>query len=230
MELISNTEKLFLNWVRENITGEITCLDIGANKGFYSTGLLEQLGDKVKSLHCFEPVPHNFDYCTQKFENNPIVTLHLNACSNEKKDLPFYQIISDDFGFEGLSSLHNRAIFNEFNKQEIIVSCVVLNDILEIDTEDEIFAKIDVEGHELEVLEGMSKFFKSEQIKAVQFEYGHCILEQNKNLRDIVNLLKEFDKYSIYDFTESQELIKIDDTNIENYINVSWSNLYIIKK
>ena len=56
------------------------------------------------------------------------------------------------------------------------------------------------------------------------------MLEQNKNLRDIENFLKEFEKYSIYEFTESQELTKIDDTNIENYINAAWSNLYIIRK
>ena len=56
------------------------------------------------------------------------------------------------------------------------------------------------------------------------------MLEQNKNLRDIENFLKEFEKYSIYEFTESHELTKIDDTNIENYINAAWSNLYIIRK
>ena len=230
MELISKTEESFLKWLGENIKTKIVCLDVGANKGFYGTGLLEQLDDKIKSLYCFEPVPSNFDHCTKKFNNNPKVKLYLNACSNEKKDLPFYQIISEDIGVEGLSSLNNRNVFNQLNKVEIIVSCVVLNDTLKIDVEDEIFAKIDVEGHELEVLEGMSKFFKNEQIKAIQFEYGNCILEQNKNLKDIENFLKEFNKYSIYDFTESLELIKIDNTNIENYINASWSNLYIIRK
>ena len=131
---------------------------------------------------------------------------------------------------EGLSSLNNRPVFNSLKTQKITVSCVVLNDILDIDDKDEIFAKIDVEGHELEVLEGMSKYFKNGQIKAIQFEYGNCILEQNKNLRDIEKYLKEFKIYSIYDFNESLGLIKIDDTNIENYINATWSNLYIIKK
>ena len=230
MELISKTEESFLNWLRDNVKGEMVCLDVGANKGFYSTGLLEQLDDKIKTLYCFEPVPSNFVYCRQKFENNPKVKLHLNACSNEKKDLPFYQIISDNVGLEGLSSLNNRPVFNSLKTQKITVSCVVLNDILDIDDKDEIFAKIDVEGHELEVLEGMSKYFKNGQIKAIQFEYGNCILEQNKNLRDIEKYLKEFKIYSIYDFNESLGLIKIDDTNIENYINATWSNLYIIKK
>ena len=230
MELISKTEESFLNWLRENIKGKMVCLDVGANKGFYSTGLLEQLDDKIKSLHCFEPVPSNFTHCTQKFGNNPKVKLYLNACSNEKKDLPFYQIISDDVGFEGLSSLNNRPVFNSLKTQKITVNCVILNDTLEIDTKDEIFAKIDVEGHELEVMQGMTKFFKNGQIKAIQFEYGNCMLEQNKNLRDIENFLKEFEKYSIYEFTESHELTKIDDTNIENYINAAWSNLYIIRK
>ena len=153
----------------------------------------------------------------------------MNACSNEKKESKFYEIISNNLEYEGLSSLNFIPVFNSLNKKEIIVNCIILDDTLSLNLEDNVFAKIDVEGHELEVLEGLVSFFKNKQIFAIQFEYGDCILEQNKNLNDIISFLKPFNDYSVYDFNISKELIKIDDTNIDNYINASWSNLYIIR-
>jgi hypothetical protein len=131
--------------------------------------------------------------------------------------------------YEGLSSLNFRPIFNLIRPIEITVNCIVLEDTLSFKSTDNVFAKIDVEGHELEVLEGMKSFFNSNQITAIQFEYGNCMLEKNKDLKDIISFLKPFTNYSVYEFTEGKELIKINDSNINNYISAAWSNLYIIR-
>ena len=190
MELISKTEELFLQWLKENIKGDLICLDIGANKGFYSTGLLDVLNDKIETLYCFEPVESNFKHCLEKFNDNPKVKLYMNACSNEKKESKFYQVVSNILEYEGLSSLNFRPIFNSIQPIEITVNCIVLEDTLSFKSTDNVFAKIDVEGHELEVLEGMKSFFNANQITAIQFEYGNCMLEKNKDLKDIMSLLK----------------------------------------
>jgi FkbM family methyltransferase len=229
MELISKTEELFLQWLKENIKGDLICLDIGANKGFYSTGLLDVLNDKIETLYCFEPVESNFKHCLEKFNDNPKVKLYMNACSNEKKESKFYQVVSNILEYEGLSSLNFRPIFNSIQPIEITVNCIVLEDTLSFKSTDNVFAKIDVEGHELEVLEGMKSFFNANQITAIQFEYGNCMLEKNKDLKDIISFLKPFTNYSVYEFTEDKELIKINDSNINNYISAAWSNLYIIR-
>jgi FkbM family methyltransferase len=229
MELISKTEELFLEWLKENVKGKLICLDVGANKGFYSTALLDMLGEKIEMLYCFEPVKSNFDECLNKFMNKSNVKLFMNACSNKKKESKFYKIVSSNLEYEGLSSLNFRPVFNSLMKEEIIVNCIVLEDTLSLKPKDNVFTKIDVEGHELEVLEGMTSFLKNKQIAAIQFEYGNCILEQNKNLNDIISFLKPFINYSVYDFNLNKELIKIDDINIDKYINASWSNLYIIR-
>jgi hypothetical protein len=60
-----------------------------------------------------------------------------------------------------------------------------LEDTLSFKSTDNVFAKIDVEGHELEVLEGMKSFFNANQITAIQFEYGNCMLEKNKDLKSV---------------------------------------------
>ena len=234
--MISKEEEIFLLNLKANIDYEIVCLDIGANKGFYSSSLLDIIGDKIHKLYCFEPVPENFKICIDKFGDNKKVDLFMNACSNIKNRSKFFQVISDNenknkIGLEGLSSLNNRAVFNELNVREIEVDCVVLNDVLNIEINRKIFTKIDVEGYELEVLEGMSSFFESEQILAIQFEYGNCMLERNKDLNDIQKLLSIYPKYHICDFNElNNKLIPITEDNIHQYINSPWSILYITKK
>jgi FkbM family methyltransferase len=227
MEIISKEEEQFLDWVINSVEGKLVCFDVGANKGFYSSALLEKLGDKIDKINCFEPVQENYDQCTSKFGDNEKVNLFLNACSNEKVVKKFYQIISKNIGCEGLSSLNYRPVFNNLQKKEIQVDCIVLDDFIDINPDDSFFFKIDVEGHELEVMEGMVKYFGSNQIECLQFEYGDCMLEQGKNLKDIQEFLNQFEDYCICDF--SGEFVKIDESNIENYISNSWSNLYIIK-
>ncbi len=224
-----NKEKLFLEWVYKNSNNNLVCLDIGSNKGFYSEMLIDVLRDKLEHLYCYEPVEKNYNVCIDKFENNEKVTLLMKACSNKNESKSFFQIIADNIGDEGLSSLNYRNVFKNYNCQKISVDCIVLNDFLQIDSEKDMFVKIDVEGHELEVLEGMSMFFKSGQVKYLQFEYGNCMLEQGKNLNDIIEWLSKFKEYKICDFT-TLNFIEIDNNNINNYINSAWCNLYIIKK
>jgi hypothetical protein len=131
---------------------------------------------------------------------------------------------------EGLSSLNRRGVFDNFQYEEIEVDLIVINDFINVPNKKQIFAKIDVEGFELEVLMGMSKFFISNQINAVQFEYGNCMIERGKNLQDIILFIDQFKNYKICDFDEiTNEFVIINEENINNYINNPWSNLYIIR-
>jgi hypothetical protein len=131
---------------------------------------------------------------------------------------------------EGLSSLNRRNVFDNYHYEEIEVDLIVLNDFIDVSDQKEIFAKIDVEGYELEVLMGMSKFFDSKQIHSIQFEYGNCILERGKNLNDFISFINDYQNYKICDFNEdTNEYIVINNDNIKNYINNPWSNLYIIR-
>ena len=225
-----NKESLFLEWVSKNTSDKLNFLDIGANKGFYCQMLLDKVLDKIESVHCFEPVTKNYKICQEKFENNNLINLYQYACSNIQEVKKFYEITAKNIGDEGLSSLFRRKIFDYMNCSEITVNSIILNNFLNITNEKNFFVKIDVEGHEIEVLEGMDSFFESEKIDYLQFEYGNCLLEQNKTLNDILFFVKKYPKYKIYDLVNSNfDFVEIDKNNLDIYINKPWCNLYIIK-
>jgi FkbM family methyltransferase len=226
----SEKEKKFLNELFDSLDEDIVCFDIGANKGFYTKALLTNRRDKINKVYCFEPVETNLNKCIELFSGDEKVDMHQKGCFNENKKSKFYKIISDNLDAEGLSSLNRRGVFGAFTCEEIEIDLIVLEDFLTIPSNKQIYAKIDVEGFELEVMMGMDKFFRSNQIHSIQFEYGNCILERGKNLNDIISLINQYPLYKVCDYNENlNEFIVIDDTNIVEYIYQPWSNLYIVK-
>ena len=231
MEIISKKEEAVLNWLKLNNESLYTILDIGANKGFYSESLLNILDNRIEVIYAFEPVKENYEQCLIKFNKNNKVKLFNKACSEKNGKIEFNQIISDNIAVEGLSSINYRKVFDNFKCIKIIVDTIVIDDFLTINSENDLFVKIDTEGHELEVMLGMVNLFKSNKIICLQFEYGDCMLEQQKNLNDIIHFINQFDNYDLCDFDIIKKIfITINSDNINDYINKSWENLYIIRK
>mmetsp|Transcript_42925 Transcript_42925/g.93233 ORF Transcript_42925/g.93233 Transcript_42925/m.93233 type:complete len:112 (-) Transcript_42925:1122-1457(-) len=59
------------------------------------------------------------------------------------------------------------------------------------------FLKVDVEGHELAVLQGAKWMLRQHRIGALQFEYGGTFLDAGCSLRDICELLTPLG-YSVF--------------------------------
>jgi FkbM family methyltransferase len=121
-------------------------IDVGANVGIY-TGRLAQLVPKV---HAFEPIPWLADDVVRKTPKN--VVMHRVALSNRTGQaelrIPIRQGVEED----GLTTMENHNLLPDCDDIHI-VKC-------EVDRMDNIicepigFIKIDVEGHEISVLEG----------------------------------------------------------------------------
>lgn len=58
------------------------------------------------------------------------------------------------------------------------------------------FLKFDIEGHELNALNGANKMLKDKKIDIIQFEFGGCNIDSRTFFRDFFYLLK--DNYTIY--------------------------------
>jgi FkbM family methyltransferase len=132
-----------------------TFVDIGANFGLYSMIAAERIGSEGK-LYAFEPNPHTFEY------------LRHSALANRLFWLPNYtfenQAVSDrggslEFAFDpgNLGSAHVRNTDDAAGPMTIVeVNGVRLDDYFS-EGEQLDFVKIDVEGHELHVLKGMTQ-------------------------------------------------------------------------
>jgi FkbM family methyltransferase len=53
-------------------------------------------------------------------------------------------------------------------------------------------AKVDVEGHELAVFNGMKRLLEQRRVRCIQFEYGGCNLDARVSLSDIWSFLEPY--------------------------------------
>lgn len=143
-------------------------LDIGANFGLYS--VLMGVDSGIDIIHAFEPIRLNVERAKTNIALNhlsDVVTVHPVALG-QQKDKVTIQIDPSSTGVSRISRAgdhHSR----EFTEAEQIEVCV-FDDFLPLSGE-KVLAKIDVEGHTLEVLQGMSEFLvKNSAVLQIEFE------------------------------------------------------------
>ena len=175
-------------WGTGSIQHEVACclsfvtpnvvIDIGANKGLYTEQLLARLPNA--QYHLFEPAQANVVVLDEKFSTMPNVTVHRFALSNNDSSSTLYA----DTPGSGLASLTKRRLdhFNihmtcEETIQTKRFDCVWTDSEALID-----YVKIDVEGHELDVLEGFGELIA--KVKLIQFEFGGCNIDTRTFFQD----------------------------------------------
>ena len=173
-------------------------IDIGAHKGLYTKEVLH----KFPNIECylFEPSPSNTIILKNKFENLNNVHISTNALSNRTGKQKIY---FDNPGSQ-LTSLTQRRLdhfhmymnsseeiettrFDEFWKT---TDTYLNNPNTIID-----YVKIDVEGHELNVLEGFGSLIKN--MGLIQFEFGGSNIDTRTFFQDFWHFFKN----KLYDFS-----------------------------
>lgn len=162
-------------------------IDVGGNKGLYTQDLLR----RFPSVQCyiFEPSLYNTVILRESFHSNPNVTIVASALSNRNDKTYLY---SDKPGSE-LSSLNYRRLDHfgiDMNEKELVSvmrfdsywAKAARPSIIDI-------VKIDVEGHELMVLEGFGQLI--DHIKLIQFEFGGCNIDSRVFFQDIWYFLEQ---------------------------------------
>jgi FkbM family methyltransferase len=139
--LCGTYEKETSRFIHSHVKGGIA-IDVGAHIGYYSR-LLSPLVEKV---YAFEPDPANYSYLvknTQNYEN--IIPLNI-AVSDASGTQPFFLVKNSTF---------RHSLIDEGGGERIIVNAAALDDLPELKDRTVSFVKIDVEGHEQNVLAGM---------------------------------------------------------------------------
>jgi FkbM family methyltransferase len=171
-----------------------TIFDVGANIGNY-TNLLHDLtvctGGGI-SFHLFEPAQSCYNSLVERFHHHDNFTLnHFGLSNNEEKATIFY-----DAEKSGLASLYKRDLAHysvEMNMSEEIYLKRACDYIEEHAVEHIDLLKIDVEGHELKVLEGFRSYLNADFIDYIQFEYGGANLDSHTSLLELYSMLEKKD-------------------------------------
>ena len=160
-----------------------TILDIGANTGIY--GLVAQALNPSAKVFCFEPLPAVYNLLVKNIHKNSfLIRSEMLALSNYSGSAKIYLNKGESFAY---SVTVNKNTLNHNNFDELEIQTSTLSEYIfkhKINHID--LMKIDVEGHEIEVLEGMKDFLTSFKptilIEVLTKEIGHELTKVFENM------------------------------------------------
>jgi len=187
--LFKKHEPLFTKIIENHIKKGMTCIDIGANLGYYA--LLEsKLVGKNGLVICFEPSPLNFEYLKNNFSLNDSVNVkaYNYAVGDESKTINFLvteksnvcRVVEESYSSEG------KIIKIPLIKMD---SFITKNSLGSID-----FVRMDVEGYEFNAYKGMKNL-----INKFKPDFGieiHLDIMGKINTIEFLSMLRE-DGYEI---------------------------------
>lgn len=206
-------EKKSLEWVFNNLSSKdnIMVFDCGGNIGEYAD-LLLKVSNKLTTnidIHIFEPSQLCIEKLFDKFGGLKNVRIHKTAISNSNGSATLYY---PWVGSPGASLSSNVSIAQRTGRYETQSEQVTLITIDEFCQENNIqnidYLKLDVEGYELQALQGANEMLSQGKISYIQVEIGAASLATKCMLFDIWNMLES--TYNFY-LVLNHGLIKIDE-------------------
>jgi FkbM family methyltransferase len=159
-----------LQLLKQLITPGMQILDIGANIGLYSL-VMARLTGGSGHVYSFEPEPNLFSFlkqnCAANSEGN--ISLFQLALGNTNGKATFHRSLFNS----GDNRLRSRSV----GAERLEVDVARLDDIQDVRKID--FVKMDVQGHELGVLQGMEGLLESNPRVRLLFEFWPMGLRQS---------------------------------------------------
>jgi len=209
------------NYLKKNILKFDYFFDIGANFGFYSA-FASKINPNLK-IFSFEPLTTIYNNQTEFFKLNNVKAKSENLALSNSEGVATFYIPEKDIPSEiHTATLNSDFFYNKhFKMHTEQIKTITLDkyiDKLPLTQNDRVLIKIDVEGHELNVLKGALNFFKNHKPVLV------CEIEM-KN--ETINELFEFISGLGYDFYlfQNNYLIK---TKKEDLINFSGAPNFLV--
>jgi FkbM family methyltransferase len=182
----SISEKNTIKFINKNINDGDCVIDVGAMIGFYTFHLALNTGNSGK-VYAFEPEKKNFE----------ILEKYLNKANLSHRALLTNSAVSSRSGKVQLAINKNHPadhhISVDKNKNFQMISSISLDGFIEKNDVNLIkFIKIDVQGHELEVLKGCKMAFKRDKpMILLEIDYD-ALKRSNNSPKDLINYLGSF--------------------------------------
>jgi FkbM family methyltransferase len=177
--------------------------DVGANTGLWGEAFLKTNGAKTRNYVMFEPMSGNLEHITRRdnlllskmAENTKIVGAAVGAETGEidihfDKEVTTLASISNnqsEFGTQVVDLSHTRKVpmtIVDFELQKLQIDTLQL-------------MKIDVEGYELNVMEGAKESLRAGRVRNIYFEFGIHQTKNNQSFKDFYDFLSGFG-YTLY--------------------------------
>ncbi len=196
-------EQWFMQTIKAKNSSMKTIVDVGANVGGYTSELMMYF--PRASYYCFEPNPETFGLLQKNHRHHTRVHLYNAAVSNQNGTFRLYDF-ADNAPLKATQPTATMAspykeVIEKFHQQPAKMyrmNSITLdrwakdNHITSID-----WLKIDTEGHELQVLQGAANLLRQSQIKRIQFEFNDMHAYSRTFLRDILNVLPQYQIYRL---------------------------------
>ncbi|WP_370089239.1 FkbM family methyltransferase [Ekhidna sp.] len=202
----------------------LVIFDVGSNDGDYASHLVNEIGSHHK-LHFFEPSPEAFSALTKRLKSVDVDKVRLNnfGLSSEAKIAPLY-FDQKGTGWASIHKISHPHLGVNLDQSEEIQLKTLDKYCQENGVEEIDFLKMDVEGHEKEVLLGAKEMIEAGKIKCIQFEFGIAHLISKVFLREFFDILRDYNIYRVL----QDGIYKI--TYNERYEVFMNSNYFALKK
>ena len=180
-------ERHFLRTLAASVQPDAVVFDVGANAGDYVDDIRGEMPSA--QVHAFEPNPISYSKLCQRIGLNRGIFANNAGLS----DVAGSAILYDDADAVGsrVSTLYVGAA--KANKVAREIQLTTLDDYARFRRIDRIdLLKIDVEGHELQVLRGAHAYLAEGRIDVLQFEFNRMNVHSHVFLNDFRALLPGF--------------------------------------
>lgn len=215
-------DPLEIDCIQKLIKEGDTVVDIGSHKGAYLYFLRKAVGASG-TVHVFEPQSILYQYlkevCSWFGWTNVFINHSALSSDHQLKTL---QIPVK----KGKSTSPGASLSIEYENEDSVkkelVNCTTLDDYLKEKNQRPTFLKIDVEGHEWDVLQGAKEFIAQEMpTLLIEIESRHC---GTAKMEETINWLCKMG-YNCSFFTKKQQL-PYHQFEIEKYQNIQNKALY----
>jgi len=160
--------------------------DVGANVGDWTCALLEQAVDLVTlDVHAFEPCSGTYDILLNRVGMLSVsanVVPVRKGCSSSSGPGALH-VVGVGAGTNSLTSAETTDTIEQVELISTDDYCLIVN------LDHVSLLKIDVEGHDIEVIKGAARMLKQQNIEVLQFEYNRRWIFNGAFLRDVFNVL-----------------------------------------
>ncbi len=153
-KILRNSEDSLIDTIMDRIEKSTIVIDIGANTGLWLKKLAEKVGP-VGEVHAFEPILDSFQFLKKK--NNKLLNIRLYNIALSSTKSTTEMLVENDICYPSTAAIFSTAdqLKDKSNFKTITVNTNTLDEIFSNTSTNRIsFIKCDVEGHELQVMEG----------------------------------------------------------------------------